>query len=317
MRELGDRSDVAGLDLRGGNVLLAAREEDLRQPLVAAPVEVGQVLVSLDRAGDDLEVADPAELVTACAEDERLRRLSRVAFGGRQQLSDRRHQRPYAEQLGRRAPDDRRHLAGQDPFAQAALDLLLVERPRIEVLFQERVVALGCSLDQLAAVLLDDLQQVVGNRRLRPFAVARRHEGLQVQQVDDAAEILLAADRKVKWKRSGRQVLAHRADGAVEIGMLLVELVDDHDPGFAGAVAELPRDLGANGQVVVRTDDHDRSFGRAQPAENLPREVEETRGVEDVDLETVVLGEAHAQVDRDLAALLLGLEVHGRGLLVW
>src|SRR5260370_16993280 len=99
MRELGDRPDVASLDLRGRNVLLAAREEDLRQPLVAATVEVGEVLVRLDRARDDLEVADPAELVTACAEDECLGRLPRVAFGGRRQPPHRRHPCPYPGQL--------------------------------------------------------------------------------------------------------------------------------------------------------------------------------------------------------------------------
>ena len=73
--ELGRRSDVAGLDLRRRYVLLAAREEDLRQALVGAAVDVREVLVGLDRSSHDLEVADASELVAAGAEDERLRRL--------------------------------------------------------------------------------------------------------------------------------------------------------------------------------------------------------------------------------------------------
>src|SRR2546428_4981945 len=316
MRELGHGADGAGPDLCRRNVLLAAREEDLREALVAATVEIRQVLVRLDRAGHDLEVAHPAELVAAGAEDERFRGFGQVAFGGRQQLRDRRHQSPHAEQLGRRAADHRGHLARQDSLAQPALNFLLVQRARVEVLLEERVVGLGGRLDQLAAVLVDDLLHVVGDRGLSPLAVARRHERLQVQQVDDATEILFAADGQMERERSRRQMLTHRGDRAVEIGMLLVELVDDHDPGFARAVAELPRDLGADRKVVVGTDHDNSTFGGAEPAEHLPREVEEPGGVEDVDLEAVVLGEAHAEVDRDLAPLFLGLKVHGRRLLV-
>src|SRR5712691_12656589 len=98
--------------------------------------------------------------------------------------------------------------------------------------------------------------------------------------------------------------------------MLLVELVDDYDPGLVGAVAVLPRNLCADCKLAGRTDDHDRSFSHTEAAEHLAGEVEESRRIEDVDLEAGVLGEAHAEVDRDLAPLFLGFEVHSRVLLV-
>src|SRR6266851_5136675 len=111
-------------------------------------------------------------------------------------------------------------------------------------------------------------------------------------------------------------MLAHRAHRAVEIGVLFVELVDDDDPRLARAVAQLPGDLRADGQLRVWTDDHDRPFRSPEAAEHLPGEVEESGRVEDVDLETAVLGESDTEVDRDLSSLLLGLEIHGRRLLV-
>ena len=314
--ELGHGADVAGVDLGRGHVVLASRVEDLREALVTAPVQVGQVLVGLDRAGDDLEVADPPELVTAGAEHEGPGRLVWLALGRRQELRDRRHQGPHAKKLRGRRAHDRGHLAREDSFAQAALDLLLIERARVEVLLEQRVVALGGGFDELAAVLLDELLHVVRNRCLGALAVGRRHECLQVEQVDDASEILLGADREVKRERPRRQVLAHSAHGAVEVGMLLVELVYHHHPRLARSVAELPGDLGADGQVRVRTYHHHRPFRRAEAAEGLTGEIEKAWSVEDVDLEPAVLRESHSEVDRDLAPLFFGLEVHGRRLLI-
>src|SRR3989442_12899445 len=137
-----------------------------------------------------------------------------------------------------------------------------------------------------------------------------------MQQVDDAAEILLRTNGEMKWKRARRELFAHRGHRAVEVRMLLVELVDDHDPRLARPVAMLPGDLGADGKVIAGADHDDRPFRGPQAAQDLAGEVEESRGVEDVDLEAAVLGEADAEVDRDLSPLFLGFEVHDGRLLV-
>jgi hypothetical protein len=274
------------------------------------------VLVGLDGARNDLEVADAAELVSARAEDERFGRLLGVALGGRQELAHGRHERAHSQQFSRRAAHHGRHLAGKDPLAQPTPDLFLAECARIEILLEQRVVALGGSLDQLAAVLLDAHLHVVRDRCFAPLAVWSRHEGFQVQEVDDAAEFLLGADGKVKWERSWREVLSHRGDSAVEVRVLLVQLVDDHDSRLVGAVALLPGDLGADRQLGPGSNHHHRAFGRPQAAEDLAREIEEAGGVEDVDLEAVVLGEGHAEVDGDLSLVLFGFVVGGCGRLV-
>ena len=201
--ELGRRADVAGAYLCGGNVLLAARKENLSEPFLATAGQVGQVCVGLDRAGHDLEIADAAELVAARAEHEGLGGFVGLRVRRRHQLSDRGHQSSDAQELGRGAAHHRRHLSGEDSLAQAALDLLLAQRAGVEVLLEQRVVALGGGLDQLAPVLLDELLHVVRYGNLAALAVWRRHERFEVQEVDDAAEVLLRTDRQVQRERDG------------------------------------------------------------------------------------------------------------------
>src|SRR5947209_17099465 len=298
------------------DMLLAPWEEDLRQALFAAAREVRQVCVGLDSAGDHLEVADAAELVAAGAEDEQLGRLVRFRVGRRHQLGDRRHQRAHPEQLRRRAAQHRRDLRVEDAFAEAALDLFLTQLASVEVLLQERVIALRRGLDELPAVLVDARLHVVRDRDLAALPVLGGDVGLQVEEVDDAAEIMLGADRKVEREGPRRERLPHRGDRAVEVGVLLVELVDPDDSGFARAVALLPRGLGPDRHMRRRSGDDDRSLARPNAARDLAGEVEEPGRVEDVDLEAVVLGERDAEVDRDLTLVLLRLGVRGGGRLV-
>ena len=297
-------------------MLLAAREKDLGQPFLATARQVWQVGVGFHGAGHDLEVAHPAELIAAGVEDQRLCGLGRFDLRRRGELRDGRHERPHPEQLGGRAADHRRDLAFQDALAEPALDLLFAQGAGVQVLLQQRVVALRGSLDELAAILLDALLHVVGDGDLGPFPVGRRDEGLQVEEVDDAPEVLLGADRQVEGKRPRRQVLAQRRHRSIEVGVLLVQLADDHDARLARPVALLPRHLGPHRDLGVRPHHHDRAFGRPQAAQHLAREVEEPRSVEDVDLEAVVLDGAHPEVDRDLSLLFLRLEVHRRARLV-
>ena len=315
MGQLGGRSDVAGVHLGRGYVLLTTRKKDLREALLTAAAEVRQVSIGLHRAGHHLEVAHPAELVAAGAEHERPDGFFGLHFRRGHELGDGRHERSHPEQLRRRAAHDRGDLAFQDALAQTALDLLLAQGPCVQILLEQRVVALRGRFNELTSVLLDELLHVVRDRDLAALAVGRRHKRFQVQQVDDAAEVLLRADGEVEREWPGREVVAHGGDGAVEVGVLLVQLVDRHDPRLVRPVAVLPRDFGADCKLRCGSDDHDRGLRGPQTADHLAREIEEAGRIEDVDLVAVVLGKADAEVDRDLLLLFLGLEVHGgRGL---
>ena len=127
---------------------------------------------------------------------------------------------------------------------------------------------------------------------------------------------MFRANGEVQRKRPRGQRLPHRCHGAVEVGVLLVQLVDDHDSRLAGPVAVLPGDLGAHRELRRWPDHHHGSFGRAQPADHLAGKVEESRRIKDVDLVAVVLREPDPEVDRDPPLLLFGLEVHRRRRLV-
>src|SRR5438477_7653415 len=287
--ELGRGPDVTCPYLRSRDVLLSARVEDLGKALFTAPGEVWEMGVGRDGAGDHLEVANATELIAASAEHERLDGLLRFPLGRRHELRDGRHQRSHAKELGRRAADDGGDLALENPLPQTPLDLLLAQSARVQILLEQRVVALGGGLDQLSAILVDQLLQIVRDRNLAALPVGRGHESFQVEQIDYAAEVLLRTDGQMQGKGARREVIAHRGHRAVEVRIFLVELVDHDDARLAGSVAVLPRDLRPHRELRAGAYDHHSAFRHAQSAQDLARKIEEAGRVQDVDLVAVVL----------------------------
>src|SRR5438105_15690414 len=119
--------------------------------------------------------------------------------------------------LGRPAAAGGRDLAVETPLPQTSLDLFIAQSARVEVLLEQRVVALGGGLDQLSAILVDQLLQIVRDRNLAALPVGRGHESFQVEQVDYAAEVLLRTDGQMQGKGARREVIAHRGHRAVEV----------------------------------------------------------------------------------------------------
>jgi hypothetical protein len=309
--ELRHARDVTRACLLRVRVLLPLREEQLPHALARVPRRVLDLRVGLQAAGQDLEIADATdERVRGRAEHERRRVAVLGAVGRRrQQIDDRVQQGAGAQLLERGAAHDRAHATGQDALPQPSLDLVLAQRALVEILLEQLVVALGRRLHELLVPLLDEALHVVGDRLFGPLAVGGGHERLPVQEVDDAAEVGLAPDGQVQGDRPWGELRAHRVHSPEVVGVLLVHLVDDHEPRLAGTGQLLPGDLGTDRELVGRAHDEQRTLRRRQPALDLPREVEETRRVEEVELVAVELAVADAEVDRDLAPLLLGLEV--------
>ena len=304
--ELRHRRDVAGADLLGVLVFLPAWEEELAQALVAPAGHVGHGLVGLDAAAQRLEVADPPD------EGVGARRAASVALGGREKVACRPKHAADSDQLGGGAADDGADLPGQDALAKPALDLLLGQRAFVQVLLEEAVVALGGRFDQLLTALFDHRRHVVGDRRLRLLAVRRRDVRLEAHQVHRALEGRLGADRQVQRHRPRRQLSPQRFEHAEVVGVLLVHLVDDHQPRLLVPVQPTPADLGADADGARGADHEQRALGHRQGARDLATEVEEPRGVQEVDLEAVQLHVRHREVDGDPTLLLLRLEVeHG------
>ena len=192
--------------------------------------------VGLHLAGVDAEDVDAAgERVGDGLEDERGDRrvgVDRRALlrGARDALDDQVEQRVRAEVLRRDAAGDRIDLVARDRVLQRGSDVRIRDLLAREVALHQRLVGLDDRVEQLRAVLLDGRGQLRGDRDGISLALARRiHVGAVVQQVDDAGQLVLAADRKVDGDAAARELLLHRGEHAVEVGALAVEHVHEDD----------------------------------------------------------------------------------------
>ena len=115
-------------------------------------------------------------------------------------------------------------------------------------------------------------------------------------QVDDALELVLGADRELNRDRVGAEPLADRPHRHVEVGADPVHLVDEGDPRDRVLVGLAPDGLRLGLDPGDRVEDGDRAVEDAQRALDLDREVDVARGVDDVDPVTVPLAGVAAEV---------------------
>ena len=192
--ELGDGADVALAELLHAGVLLALQLQQRPHPLLGVPARVDERRVGGDGALEDAEEVDPAgERVGQRLEDERGRLgaldLDRRALLRRRRnaLDDEVEQRVRAEVLRRDAARDGEHLAPRDRELERRGDGVRVELLAAEVLLHQRLVGLDDLVEQLLAVLLRELEHLVGDRgRLALLAAVRARVGAHVEDVDDA-----------------------------------------------------------------------------------------------------------------------------------
>ena len=236
----------------------------------------------------------------------------------RQVVDDRVEHRLDALVLERRAGEH-----GHDPVleraqAQAVADLLRGELLALEVLRGEVVVDLGDGLDHRGAVALGLRAQLLGDVDDVDLLaeVVAVEDRLHLDEVDDALERVLAADRQLDGHRVRAEALADRLDAAPEVGAGAVELVDEAEARHAVAVGLAPDRLGLGLHAGHAVEDDDRAVEHAQAALHLDGEVHVPGRIDDVD--AMVLPEAGRGRgrDRDAALLLLGHPVHrGRALM--
>ncbi len=120
------------------------------------------------------------------------RRLA-AAGGRRQRVDDQVEQRggPHIPRGG--GTEDRHELALADAGAQRPEHLGLAEGSRLEVLGEQLVVRLGGGFDELLAILLGPIREVVGDLALGRLAARVRH-GLHLHEIDGAAEARFLAE---------------------------------------------------------------------------------------------------------------------------
>ena len=245
--------------------------------------------------------------------------------GGRRgaELLDEAGQPVHAHPAGGRAAEHREDRARRHPAGQALLQLGVVERLPVQVALHQVVVAHDDALDQLLVhrVLLVD--QVVGDGALVPGgrhgAVDGGAGGLRVvvggrvvEQVDDAVEVGLVADRQLDRRHAGAEGLADLLQRAVEVGPLPVQLVDDDDPGQVHLRRRPPGVLGLGLHAVGGADHHHGQVDVGQGGDHLTGEVGVPGRVEQVHLDPVDREGGQAGRNGELPGHLLGFEVHDR-----
>ncbi len=163
-----------------------------------------------------------------------------------------------------------------------------------------------------------DLGHVAGNLAHHDLValVAAVGNSLHLDQVDHAAELVLAADRHLQRDRRDAQAVANHVDHAPVVGAGTVELVDEAE-ARDGVLVSLPPDrlrLWLDPRHAVEHDH--RAVEHAQAPLDLHGEIHVPGCVYQVDAMVVPEAGGGRGGDRDAALLLLLHPVHRRGALV-
>ena len=192
-------------------------------------------------------------------------------------------------------------------------DLLLLDDQ-----LEQAVVVVGDLLDQVLARDRGLVGHLVGDRadRLVLPELVLVEDRVVLDEVDDAPEVALGADRELDRHRVGAEPLDHRLHALVEVRADPVHLVDVGDARDLVLVGLAPDRLGLGLDAGDRVEQGDRAVEHAQRALDLDREVDVAGRVDDVDAVVVPGAGRRRGGDRDPALLLLLHPVHRRRALV-
>ncbi len=180
------------------------------------------------------------------------------------------------------------------------------------------VVVVGHSVDQLMVVLGSLLGELGG---ISPCSISVPSESVHtsarhLDQVDDAAEVLLLADRQLHGDGTCAEPVDHRLDGCEEVGADAVHLVHEGDARHAVAVGLAPDGLRLRLDAGDGVEDGHRAVEHAERALHLDGEVHVPGRIDNVHPEVAPERRRRRRRDRDPALLLLDHPVHDRGALV-
>ncbi len=233
-------------------------------------------------------------------------------------LDDRVEQRLNALVLERRSAEHRQHRALDRRFAQRRLHAIDRQLFAFEEHLEQLVVLFGDRLDQVLAPLHRELAQLAVDvfLRHRRSEVVGVDDLLHREEVDDALELVLGADRHLNRHRARAEPLANLFDDVEEVGADAVHLVDEDDARNLILVRLAPNRLGLRLHRGNRIEERDQAVEHAQRALDLDREVHVARRVDDVDARVAPGRRGRGRGDRDAALLLLNHPVHRRGAVV-
>ena len=234
---------------------------------------------------------------------------------GRHIIDDGVQQLLHALVLVGRAAHDRDELDLRRGLADGRLDLFGGDFLTFQIHLHDLVVEIGDGLKELRAVLFGLGAHVLGDfldaHILAKIVVVDVR--LHLEQVDDAAEVRLGADRQLDRNSVAAQALVHHVDNVVEVRAHDVHLIDVDHAGNIVVVSLSPDRLGLRLHAALGTKDRHAAVEHAQAALDLNGEVDVARGVDDVDAVALPEASGRSARDRDAALLLLRHPVHGGG----
>src|SRR4051794_36292424 len=139
--------------------------------------------------------------------------------------------------------------------------------------------------------------------------------GDHMDEVDDAVELVLAADRELDGDALRREPRLERLQRREEVGPLAVEQVDQDQPREAELVAALPEALGADLDAHDARDARDGALDHSKRAEDVGLEARLARRVDEIDRTALPLEVGDRRRDRHPAPALLVVVVGDRRLL--
>src|SRR6187431_520069 len=334
--EADDGVDVTGGDRVDRVLLVGVHLEDLPDALLLGLRRVDDLSTGIQVTGVHADVGEATEegvrhdleresrerlVAIGVTQDDGLFVLGFVRLDGRhvegrrQVVDDRVEHRLHAAVLERRAAEHGVDLGVDGQLADRRLDLCNRERLAAEVLLEKLFVGLGDRLEQLLAILGDNLGHVgrdlldvvLGAHGDITLGVAGPHQCAHLDQVDHADEVVLDADG---------ELVDDRVDREVEVGTELVHLVDEADARHVVLVGLTPHRLGLGLDALLAVEDGDGAVEDAERALDLDGEVDVAGGVDDVDLVLVPEARDGGRGDRDATLLLLLHPVGGRGAIV-
>ena len=301
-----ERADVARLQLVHLDLLVGEEAHDLHDALALLRARVVGVRALLEDARvDSHEVEAPHEPVGGDLEDERREQLLLVRLArhlvaalevGRLcgRAVERRRKVPrhgveerlHALVAQRGAAQHRHHLVGDHEAADRALQLVCREVAVLEVRLHHALVEVGHLLAQLGARELGvvlELRRHVADGELRAERRLVEHDGLHLDQVDDAGEGILLADWKLDRDGVRVQLVAHLLDDAAEVRAHAVHLVHEREARHVVAVRLAPDRLALRLDAAHGAEHAHRAVEDAQGTLHLHREVDVSGGVDQVD----------------------------------
>src|SRR6478672_4131438 len=272
--EAGQRHDVAGISLLDVLAVIGVHQEHTADALLLVLYRVEQGRAGLHLAGiDAAEGKRTHERIVHDLESEHGERLAvgrrarrlftglevdalhrRHIDGRRQIVDDRVEHRLHALVLEGRAAQDRHEHVVDRALADQRLKSLLARMLAFEIGLRGPLVELDRLLNELLVIFLGLIDEIGGDllvMELGAQGLVVPHHRLHADEVDDALEFVLRAERQLNYDWVGPKPVAHHLYRDEEVGADLVHLVDENHARHAVFVRLPPHRLGLRLNALV------------------------------------------------------------------